>query len=166
MSHQDDCPIADRSPGLVAGLGRQDTLTSQVMSNILTVEDITSLLPEHAMTSTAMYRVMDTFLLNHETANVVSSNLMVAWSRSKDSISLIRDLAAYDQRKKVHALPPDTKLPKAFAICLVKSSNCSTLLFGPKDACIALKHALSGLFNTVFLTENPPYNCWKAGDVS
>lgn len=123
--------------------------------DILSVEDIISLLPGRTMTSTALYRVTEAMTLRHTYAVIIPPSLLKAWTENRKNILLLEGLDTYFQvgienaLKTVYILPPPFEGLESLAICSVTSSYCSTLLMGIEETLGETERFLSSLFRNI-----------------
>jgi hypothetical protein len=138
-------------------------------TNILTAEDVVSVLPGHRITVTAMYRTIECGTLWHEEATVLPPAVVNAWATEKANKSFIGNLIQYFRPtiegnrilpKTIYILPPHTKTPEGLAICSVTQEYCSTLLFGVGKLLPKFKNFLEGLFKIIFSVKFPENGWW------
>ena len=82
------CSIADACINIVAYLGRRGKIRRERHEqevNIVTVEDVISVLPGHDFSITALYRVMETAALKNEHVTIVPPVLLNAWANDTEN---------------------------------------------------------------------------------
>lgn len=142
---------------LVSRLAHDDrTRPPYENKNILTAEDVMSVLPGKQMTCRALYRFIGATLLQNNSADVVPPSLVEQWNRNRKDKDILSSLAASFEVvagtavKTVFILTPLTKYAEALAICSLSSASCSTLLIGRDKATAAMEAFLRALYKRIF----------------
>lgn len=126
----------------------------------LSIADVTSLLPGHRLTRTALYKITEAFSLQRASVSVISLNWMDDWAQRGETPDLLESLGAYfwleagASEKLVYIVPPTADSVQTLAICSVTSSDSgtdysSTILIGKKSAFPAAEKFLTSLFKKV-----------------
>ena len=130
------CSIADAYINIFAYLGHRGKIRRKRHEqevNIVTVEDVISVLPGHDFSITALYRVMETVALKNEHVTIVPPVLLNAWANDTENQRLIHDLRQYFQTgvvagRTIYILPSRTQIAGNLAICSMTTTLCFTLL--------------------------------------
>ncbi|KAH7010027.1 hypothetical protein EDB80DRAFT_417858 [Ilyonectria destructans] len=126
----------------------------------LSIADVTSLLPGHHLTRTALYKITEAFSLQRASVSVISLNWMDDWAQRGETPNLLESLDAYfsleagASEKLIYIVPPTADSVQTLAICSVTSSDSgtdysSTILIGKKSAFPAAEKFLTSLFKKV-----------------
>ncbi|KAK3171129.1 hypothetical protein OEA41_003213 [Lepraria neglecta] len=153
------CSIADACINIVAYFGRRGKVRRERHEqevNIVTVEDVISVLPGHDFSITALYRVMETAALKNEHVTIVPPVLLNAWANDTENQHLIHDLRQYFQTgvvagRTIYILPSRTQIAGNLAICSMTTTLCFTLLVGRREEELTdFENFLKRLFNIIF----------------
>lgn len=150
------CSIADACINIVAYLGcrgkiRRERYEQEV--NIITVKDVTSVLPGHGFSITALYQVMETTALKNEHVTIVPPVLRNAWTNDTENQRFIHDLRQSCQAggvagRTIYILPSRTQIAGNLAIC---STLCFALMVGRREEELNdFENFLKRLFNIIF----------------
>jgi hypothetical protein len=128
--------------------------------DILTVEDVVSVLPRHRVTNTALYKVLEVFHIRNEYATLIPPSLLLRWYENRHDEVVRRNLidclepAKMAHLKTVFIFPPLFETVEALAICSLTLGYCSTMLVGTTDATKKTKNFLRDLFKSI--------SCWPS----
>ncbi len=151
------CSIADACINFVAYLGRRGKIRRERHEqevNIVTVEDVISVLPGHDFSITAFYWVMAALKNGHVT--IVPLVLLNAWANDTENQRLIHDLRQYFQTggvagRTIYILLSRTQIAGNLAICSMTTTLCFTLLVGRREEELTnFENFLKRLFNIIF----------------
>ena len=161
--------------------------------NIITVEDVVSILPGRRMTSTALYIIIENTHIHNEDATVIAPALLEKWIQTAggtvDQPSLFEYFKPCSNevpRRLVYILSPLSSAVEGLAVCQVTPTSCRTLSIGTVRGIQELESLLRSLFETIsregsaitfhdfdrieievgVKTRDPKWFCRTLGDVS
>lgn len=128
--------------------------------DVLSIPDVVSVLPDHSITLTALYKIAEAMTIQHPDASVVPLSLLVVWmGRGETPVRLVQRIDSYftlrdgQVAKTVYILPTFEPVD-VLAICQVTPSYCSTMIVGANDALQPTERKITPLLSSV--------SCWPA----